>query len=338
MADFLDVADSLRRAGAGGNKANFYDTVFTAIGDLQSVHSKARLDITNIELVFNALEMAKLLGKFPNGRDDAWVESAIEALKQVIASTLEERLQFPVIQQGIFAPPPYQAFAELIKYLLYSTRPKHKVAVLTFNYDLAVDFALHSNDLKPMYGLSSDDNSEVPLLKLHGSMNWAICQKCHQVIPWHLGEYSRNHHWVMLGDIRHVSLRMWSKFSEFSHCETQVSPLPFLVPPTWNKTDHQEIIRAVWQRAARELTDATDIYIIGYSLPETDAFFRMLYALGVVGGTPLRRLWVVNPDRSGDVEARFRLLLGPGVESRFRYLETDFANGIGHIRGQYEAA
>jgi hypothetical protein len=45
--------------------------------------------------------------------------------------------------------------------------------------------------------------------------------------------------------------------------------------------------------------EAQEIIVIGYSLPETDFFFRNLFALGTVGRKFIRRFAVVNPDWSG---------------------------------------
>lgn len=334
MGDFLDVADNLWKSDRVKEKSEFYKIVFSAIGRLQAVHSKAQLDLNNIESVFNALEMARILGKFP-GSQEVPVESAIEALKQLIASTLEQTLVFPVHSQRVTPPKPYQAFADLIRHLRSEAHPQRAVAVLTFNYDLAADYAFHINGLGPSYCLDSKDSKGVPLLKLHGSMNWAVCAKCAEVIPWHLNEFFKTFNYNFLHDAQEVRFDVWSKFAKFSHCDTSVSSLPFLVPPTWNKTDHQETIRAVWQRAAQELTTAEHIFIIGYSLPETDAFFRTLYALGVVGDMPLKRIWVYNPDSSGGVEQRFRLLIGPGAAARFRYFQMTFGDAITHIKQEF---
>jgi hypothetical protein len=68
-----------------------------------------------------------------------------------------------------------------------------------------------------------------------------------------------------------------------------------------NKEDYCRQLQSVWARAAKELSEAQDIYAIGYSYPKSDAFFRYLYALGTVGGPVLRKFWVFNaaPDRGG---------------------------------------
>lgn len=336
MADFLDVADGLWRTNRVSHKEEFFKDVFAAIGRMQAVHSKAQLDLNNIESVFNAFVMARILNKFPGdtGFSD---KAAEEALKQLIATTLEQTLVFPIQSGRIVAPKPYEAFADLLNHLRKEAHPQRTVAVLTFNYDMAADFAMHRHHLGPDYCLDDTSPQAVPLLKLHGSMNWGVCSKCGAVIPWHLHDFFRAFNYQFLEGNPDIRFDIWSKFNKFAHCDTTVEPLPFLVPPTWNKTDHHETIRVVWQRAAKELANVENIFVIGYSLPETDAFFRTLYALGVVGDMPLKRMWVYNPDAAGSVEERFRQLVGPGAEARFRYLPMLFSDAITHIKQEFPA-
>jgi hypothetical protein len=99
-----------------------------------------------------------------------------------------------------------------------------------------------------------------------------------------------------------------------------------IVPPGLFKTEYQGSISRVWQQAAKELESAKEIIVVGYSLPETDFFFRNLYALGTVGKDPIRRFAVFNPDRH--VKGRFKSLLGPGARDRFDYQEETFASAI----------
>lgn len=72
-----------------------------------------------------------------------------------------------------------------------------------------------------------------------------------------------------------------------------------------------------------------------YSLPETDSFFRHLYALGSVGSSPLRRIAVFNPDTSGATKSRFEALLGPGAKARYEYYPMTFSDAIPHIQALF---
>ena len=74
------------------------------------------------------------------------------------------------------------------------------------------------------------------------------------------------------------------------------------------------------------LSEAEHIIVIGYSLPDTDQFFRYLYALGTVGATRLKRFWIVNPDKT--IEERFSTLLGPLAQQRIRVDNVMFSEGV----------
>jgi hypothetical protein len=58
MANFLDVSTDLLRANRVGESKVHFERVFTAIGGLQAVHSKAQLDLNNIESIFTALDIS----------------------------------------------------------------------------------------------------------------------------------------------------------------------------------------------------------------------------------------------------------------------------------------
>lgn len=329
MADFLDVAHSRWKQGEVNDTDKHFSDVFRAVSCLQSVHSKSQLDINNIESVFSTLETAKTLRKLPGFEVDT-IDRLVESLKMVISRTIESTLIFPVASKRVQSPEPYGTFAELVKHLRDEARPKQSVAVLTFNYDLACDFAFHQYGVHADYALDEHvARDAVPLLKLHGSLNWAHCPELETIVPWTMNAYFQKYHWDMFSDSTHfVRLQISQHLANFIYMEKAVTPEPVLIPPTWNKVEHHRNLAGVWRRAATELGDAENIVIIGYSLPETDAFFKYLFALGTVGSNPLKRFWVFNPDSSGAVESRFRGMLGPGAIARFRYFPEKFENAI----------
>ncbi len=104
---------------------------------------------------------------------------------------------------------------------------------------------------------------------------------------------------------------------------------PVIVPPTWEKTNHSVGFENMWKHAARSLSEADNIAVIGYSLPPSDQFFPMLYALGTVSQTLLKRFWVFDPDKS--VEDRFRKMLGEAASQRFTYFQKEFRESLGYL-------
>ena len=141
MGNFLDVARDLVRLGRTEGTKHHFETVFRGISQLQQVHSKAQLDIHNIESVFAAFDMAYTLGQFGSYNSEE-IKALAESTRILIAKTIEETLQFPVIDGRISTPPPYDAFVDMIRYARDEAKPYRSVAVITFNYDIALDFAL----------------------------------------------------------------------------------------------------------------------------------------------------------------------------------------------------
>ena len=117
-----------------------------------------------------------------------------------------------------------------------------------------------------------------------------------------------------------------SQIKQYNHCRDASAEEPYLVPPTWNKTEYHHVLQPVWQAAINELREAEYIIVCGYSLPPTDQFFKFLYALGTVGEVRLKRFCVLDPNP--EVENRFKELLGTVVKDRFVFRKLVFESAI----------
>ena len=336
MGDFLDIAADLMWSGEAAEKRGDFEKVFAAIGGMQAVHSKAQLDLTNIESIFTALELGRVIQKVPGLQLDQ-VPAVIASLKELIVKTLEVRIPFPVKNQQINAPSPYEAFADLLRYLRADAFPTHSVSVITFNYDIAVDVAMYREGLGPDYVIerSPDRSDPVQLMKLHGSLNWASEKGTKTVKPLHLANYF--HRYSVAFPTESARFALGAQLSEYfnRYEQREVELEPVIVPPSWNKADYHNAISNVWAAAARHLSEAQHIFVMGYSLPSTDAFFRHLYALGSVGDAPLRQFRVFDPETSDAVNDRFRALLGPAAASRYGYWRLTFGQAIAHVRNLF---
>ena len=157
-------------------------------------------------------------------------------------------------------------------------------AFISFNYDLLVEDALTSLGIPFSYGfgpkgtirdesvgqpfLSRDAN--LKLLKLHGSTNWAF--------PGGQG----------------------GKLAVFrSYAEVRAGNyVPELVPPTWRKSFDGPLVH-VWNEALTQISYATRLVILGFSVPPTDTHFKYLVAAGLRENISLREIVFVNPDSEG---------------------------------------
>ena len=66
MSDFLDISQELLLSRKVDDKEEEFKRVFEAIGGLQRVHSKAQIDLYNIESIFTALELGKVIKPTPS--------------------------------------------------------------------------------------------------------------------------------------------------------------------------------------------------------------------------------------------------------------------------------
>ena len=331
MTDFLDCAYDLLRLKTQGiieSKEDF-ENVFNAISELQGVHSKSYLDLDNIEIVFGAIEMGLLLKRLGN-RDEESIKKLRNSLITLIYKTLEYSIPFPVRDNRISPPKPYDSFMTILEGV-EKKQPRqdpYEFSFITFNYDLCLDFFLHYSGRGYDYCLeTAKKTAGSPLLKLHGSINWGLSEN-QKIIPYHVHEA----HFNFFHDVKQVFYNLGTNLHLKEHEGKPLTGPPVIVPPTWNKNSYHGQLSNVWSKAAYEIAEAENIFIIGYSLPETDSFFRYLYALGSESTKRLRNFVVVNRDDSGATERRFRNLIGKGIENRFRYIPLTFYDGLGPIK------
>jgi len=342
MNTFIGAAQDIMRGAANlyPKEREHFDLVFRARTLLQQVHSKSVLNINNIESLFGAFDMAALLGRLGTLNDDE-LQRLPNAVRYVISKTIECRMKYEVNQGGLtLSPKPYDGFVGIIRDL--HGREPGSVSVITFNYDVGVDYALYSNSVPFEYrcGVSTGVNpgkktktGAIDLLKLHGSLNWGRCEKCDRISPWQLKDFFSGHAWAPLEKSRtHRTLEISNLLVQNSCpiCGTPLAENPVIVPPTWNKGNSHVGLSSVWQAAAKHLAEAENVCIIGYSLPNTDEFFRYFYALSTVGDTIFNVFVVV--DRNKEVFERFKGILGPTAQDCFSCAETTFEGALPDIR------
>lgn len=329
MKEFLDYARDL----AAGTRLDENDKkdfvkVFDALVELRGVFFKSGLDLDNIESIFSAFDMAQLVGKLGNLKSSK-INELDRAIKKVIIRTLEDAIKFKANIKYAEPPISYHKFVELLKGM---EKDRNQTwSVMTFNYDHALDYAFCCNKVSVDYCLDEKlTPGKKPYLKLHGSLGWGHCKQCETMGIVEIGRFSvRDPKYAGRFAPYPITKKLTNLRHEYEYCEGTFEPM--IVPPTWNKGQHHEQIGNVWRQAAIELGEAENIIVMGYSLPETDLFFRYLYALGTVGKAHIRRFWVFNPDKNPQVEKRFRDLIGKGIEDRFEYFPKTFSEGLSHL-------
>lgn len=331
MTDFLDAADEIFRRGVPAGDPlvqQAFELFFKARAALQDVHAKATMDLFNIEAVLGAFEMAGLLNRL-RGLDAKEVSRLPAATRQVITTTLEWSIRFQHTDR-IYPPTPYQAFVELLKEI--SKSRFGGVSVITFNYDVALDYALRFMNMPIDYCFDEPVENAFPLMKLHESLNWAQCSECQRVLPLLIDDYFSRRHILAPGPDAVFRLPITVDLNQQQHCGRPCPRDPLIVPPTWNKAQYHKNIGKVWQRAARELSDAENVIVVGYSLPDSDEFFHYFLPLGIIGPNIIRRFIVFDPAER--VKGHYERLLSPATLGRFEMAPSKFSDSIYTVRNR----
>src|SRR5437667_11129733 len=175
MLEFLDRAHELMRESDQVSREDF-ERVFKVIDAFQILHAKTKTDLRNVESIFNLIEMAQLTRRLPGLPADE-VEPAAVSIRRLLAQTIEQSCRFPVEEGSMLPTKSYLALATWLKNKQGHPRLFPPWVFITFNYDIALDYALFWSGLRIDYGLleRGGDSRGVGLLKLHGSLNWTEC-------------------------------------------------------------------------------------------------------------------------------------------------------------------
>ncbi|MCI0449281.1 MAG: SIR2 family protein [Chlorobi bacterium] len=78
-----------------------------------------------------------------------------------------------------------------------------------------------------------------------------------------------------------------------------------VIPPTWNKGLVDKEILPEWKLAYNLLKNATQIRIIGYSMPITDSYIKYLLRAAIIKSDHFKKIDVIILDDNGDAHKRY---------------------------------
>lgn len=196
-----------------------------------------------------------------------------------VAESLHEVLS--VCQMHAVGQPPPDWLLQLVRYW-----QETGTTVITFNYDLLVEMAwltaydgrswldLYTVPVVPIgirvAGIFAGDEGPLGLrlLKLHGSLNWRYSGPSSPagdpVFDIGFG------HWGIDG-----ASSVYPEVEKLS-----ADKMPMIVPPAAVKSPYyvNNLIRAMWRQAAEALREASELVILGFSLPASDQIVSSLLA------------------------------------------------------------
>lgn len=268
----------------------------------------------NIEDFFNLLEMAKQFNTEEFVESERFSEQRIEKVGEVVLKALTDFLWRRMQSKDKLRP--------LLEFAESEIRLGN--VVITFNWDVTIEQALYMDRKEPRfhYFYSRDlDQKQVFLLKPHGSIDW---------FPRKL--ISNQGKGVEFSSLD-------NKIAVFNHFDFKEKPelaslLPVIVPPLWAKEFKHRALRRTWRSIFRAVSQATELYIIGYSLPREDQFARFVLRRAIrqnllnteKGSKAPLHIQIVNPDET--VWTTFSRLVGGSRTTEMEFKQTLFQDYV----------
>jgi hypothetical protein len=232
-------------------------------------------------------------------------------LRRAIAHLLVDRVR--QIDQAKLADHPF---------LTEMVRPGN--IIVTSNWDFLIEhFAqLNSIPLRLSSRTRHFPETEVALLKLHGSIDW--CQ-VHATSPEYpeddyatikelqFAPRTRRHSLPEENDDL-VRIRALPISNAWQRLRSRASE-PYMVTMATGKADDLGPLREVWRDAYRALSRAERLEIVGYSMPPDDVEIRTILRTGIQRGSESPAVIVRNP--APDVHVRARVYLDHRARSDY---------------------
>ncbi len=271
----------------------------------------------NIEDFLNLLEMAKRFNSEEFITSSLWSVGRLEEVErhtlQAVTDYIWDRMSDKGKQQGI---------RDFVSENLHEGD-----TIITFNWDLSIERALEDYRGDPgfLYTYPRDRREKrFTLLKPHGSIDWFEKKSISDSVPEReLGKLDSE-------------LYYYPRFNRAEHPKLKQVP-PVIVPPVALKQFELDFLKRTWRYVYRAVSDATKIYIIGYSLPREDQFARLVFRRAIrnnilkahKGRERPARVVVVNPD--GAAESTFSHLVGREIGG-FDFRQTRFEDYVAGLQ------
>ena len=279
VSDFLEKAFSLGKFNSKEAK-EFINDVAKTFGYSEHDLRTGRIDIEQLfSLIDSDIQWERLTSE-ATGLSARWFGSSTKGsgLEGVIGGVLYQ-----------VVPPVFCANSPRHTQLAQAIQPGD--TVISFNYDLLIDWALSAANKLNRRGyaidffagtnmndgweqpLQQEGDSSTHLLKLHGSLNW---------LQYVQPESPNKVVYLKNGFELTFSAEDWGPSIQVTETENGNGYLkPFVVPPTADKSriwaKHGGTLRPLWEKAGEALTDCDRLVVIGYSLREADYQAQWLF-------------------------------------------------------------
>jgi len=203
----------------------------------------------NVEKFFQHVSLRRITGdKFIDSRSGSKVNP--ETVERYLTWYISSYVKHSIAAQR--TPKFYRDFALSLK------KRGKRFSVITFNYDMVLEKSVIKELGSINYGFGIirglwefSNPLGIPLVKLHGSLNWLRCPECDRLE-------------IFDKPVAHVFRRERCG----GRCKGYKEPV--IVPPVQNKEEYLGPKNQLWRKARGLLLNADRVIIVGYSLPDLD--------------------------------------------------------------------
>lgn len=264
----------------------------------------------NIEHYFTAIEIEKNLNKVLNGdgnRENNEIKS--EDIMKFISYTIERSSKNKLPRDKI------SKFLEGI----FSNKRISRSAIISTNWDILLETSSSHLSLKNKYikydeirpyseseGEKIERESQLSILKLHGSINWGYCRGCNEIYYFNTER---------MPDDKECPIPK-------KECQQKKLELA-LIPPRCSKLEGLPSLGKIWKKAQDYLESCEKIFFIGYSFPESDLQMRIFISNALKNNKNLKEVNVISNEKDViskiDFEKRYLSILPANSKIKFHY-------------------
>jgi hypothetical protein len=243
----------------------------------------------------------------------------IRRMRRMLELAIFRVLKFPYSRRKIDQVP--ELFRQLINQLCRIGNAGWRVAIISTNYDMALDSELFRQlaadrseggagivDAGISFGMPWRDvlsgsvylpmDAPYEVLKLHGSMNWLRCGLCEQVYV------------NPKGTIEHNAFDPQVRSFNTCHCgHARLEAV--MVAPSLIRDIRDGALAAVWRSAIEKLRTSDEWIFAGYSLPSEDVAIRTILIRAYQGRGDNAKPKVTVAQKGDEARGRYELLF-PG--------------------------
>ncbi len=198
---------------------------------------------------------------------------------------------FHEIQRSVLLNPP-----GWLKKFTDSTNANNDT-IISFNWDLVLDELLFGDKINSAnYGFGKIRGDSAILLKPHGSLNWYDDKQG--------GKIRSDLRFLLHDTDDNKGVYAFKKFRSPRSSTTKYTPL--IIPPVYNKVFQNPMFSSIWRECVAQISQASKVVILGYSLPDADLHARFLLRCGFynqIFGEP------VSPGKRGDAVGASKIVI-----------------------------